>query len=389
MIIGTLVLTKLYTPDHFGVLSIINSIVLILSSFATLNLDNAILIAKREDTFRLLRAALTIILIITLMSLIVIAVINIVEFEIIAKKYITYLFFVPIWLFIYRTSFSLKETLIKHEKYGQISKGTVIKSLFANIFQISFSVVGTSSSLYLVLGRVLGELLGMMAFFNKQIFSELTKFTLYTRKNTLEMIKDYRDFVKYDYYQEIIAVFTQNLIIFVLGVFYTSTVVGVYSVAVKLLKAPINLLGENIRHVFMGNLTKKEPQHVKSFYLKTMGLLFAITIIPFSIIYLFSPQIFALIFEGDWIKAGIYAKYLAPWFFLYLMAQPAIGLIKFQRKIHFLAQFQTISIVFKTSVIVTSGLYLTDIELIRNLSIIGSILEFSLILYSLFTLQKK
>jgi lipopolysaccharide exporter len=386
MIAGTLIITRLYTPEDFGILSIINSIVLILASLATLNLDNAILIAKKEDTYRLLRTALIMCLVFSTLSFLVIGIINFIDLKLISRSYIRYLLLVPIWVFIYRFSFSLKETLIKQEKYKQIAKGTVTKSLFANIFQITLSIVDTSG-LTLIIGRLLGEILGLFAFLNKKIVSELKQMSSYTKKAITQTVKDYRDFVKYDYYQEIIAVFTQNLIIIVLGYFYSATIVGVYSIAVKLLKAPINLLGENIRHVFLRNLTEKEPKKIRIFYFRTMSLLFGITFFPFLIIYLFAPQIFSLFFDGDWVKAGQYAKYLTPWFFTYIMSQPAIGFIKYIRKIHNLAKFQTISIFAKMTVIILSGLYFTDVQLVQNLSITGTALELSIIIYSLYALN--
>jgi O-antigen/teichoic acid export membrane protein len=55
---------------------------------------------------------------------------------------------------------------------------------------------------------------------------------------------------------------------------------------------------------------------------KTVGLLFILSIVPFSIIFLFGEPIFVFVFGDNWVLAGQISEILAPWLMINFVTSP-------------------------------------------------------------------
>ncbi len=65
-----------------------------------------------------------------------------------------------------------------------------------------------------------------------------------------EVAKKYIDFPKTNSMQALVEMFQMNGIIYLLGIFFTSTCVGLFSFSMKVLMAPMWLIGSSLSQVF-------------------------------------------------------------------------------------------------------------------------------------------
>jgi O-antigen/teichoic acid export membrane protein len=51
-------------------------------------------------------------------------------------------------------------------------------------------------------------------------------------------------------------------------------------------------------------------------------ILFGLSIIPFGLVILFGPEMFALVFGEHWREAGVYSQIMAPWLMVNFLTSP-------------------------------------------------------------------
>ena len=92
----------------------------------------------------------------------------------------------------------------------------------------------------------------------------------------------------------------------------------------RVLNAPISLVANAIGDVFRQEASSKYAQtgQCRIIYLQTLKKLALLSFIPFAILFIFSEQIFGLLFGKEWVEAGIIAKILMPVFFLRFLSSP-------------------------------------------------------------------
>jgi O-antigen/teichoic acid export membrane protein len=91
-----------------------------------------------------------------------------------------------------------------------------------------------------------------------------------------------------------------------------------------MLKLPLTVIGGAIGQVYFQKIAAKR-NNGESLYeitLITIRNLFFISIIPFSILFMFGENIFCFVFGKDWALAGKYSEIMAPWLMLNLIVSP-------------------------------------------------------------------
>jgi O-antigen/teichoic acid export membrane protein len=103
---------------------------------------------------------------------------------------------------------------------------------------------------------------------------------------------------------------------------FTSAVLGQFSLAWRMVQAPMSLIGRSLSHVFFQKLStapRSQLHHIiKTFLFK--AILLALPI--FLMVYFFSEAIFILVFGEQWKIAGEAASIMAPWLFLNFLTSP-------------------------------------------------------------------
>lgn len=112
-----------------------------------------------------------------------------------------------------------------------------------------------------------------------------------------------------------------------LGFYYSLTAVGFYWFAHRLLERPAIVFGSNIGRVFYQHAAdrRKEGRPVSRLYWRSVGVLGATCIVPFGVVILFGPALFAWVFGTEWERAGHFARWIALANFTFLIGFPARG----------------------------------------------------------------
>ncbi|MEQ6167998.1 oligosaccharide flippase family protein [Ekhidna sp. MALMAid0563] len=319
------ILSRIYTPEEFGLLALYLTIAQVLGAVANGRYELAIILPK--DDLDAVKLVLLSLLISCCLSLIVLIGV-IVGGEYISailrdKKLTNWLYLLPVSVFMIGLFNALSYYHIRNKKFGDVAKARVLKSFSGTGVQLAIGLFGLLNSGGLILGQVSSHIGG-----NIQMVRTLTKNIQQVRNTKWEEFKSlairYQDFPKYSSWGIFINTISHNFPNVFIARYFRIVDVGFYSHAYKYLGLPLNLIGNAIGQVFIQNLSevKDDIKMSKKLFLKTLQKLFFIGLLMFIPAYFLIENLYELIFGKDWIVAGTYSKLMLPLFFCRLLTSP-------------------------------------------------------------------
>jgi O-antigen/teichoic acid export membrane protein len=303
------VISRIYNPEDFGFFAIFMSVVSGIAVIACGRFELTILLPeKEEDAQKNKSIALLFCISISSITTIVMSILfalNIVQS--------VYYLLTGVLVFIFGIYQINTNSALRSKNYKVIAKSRVINSVINVILSISFGLFK-----YLHVGMILSTLIGQtMAnslfkypFLNQKI----NKSYLLSLKPTI--IK-YKHFLQFNTVQALSDMFMINAMYYLLPFFYSSSLMGLYALAIRILQAPMSLIGSSLAQVFYQQATQyyKDNKPLNGLIKSTLYKA-AIVALPIPVILiLFGPSLFALVFGERWEAAGNLARILSPWIY--------------------------------------------------------------------------
>lgn len=367
------ILTRLYSPEDFGLFGLYMSMVTMLSVLTTGRYELAIMLPKKdEDAINLLMLSLIISVFVSIFFLIIILIFNQEITKVLGNPSISnWLYMIPISIFfigIYQ-SFTLWHN--RKKRYKDLAKTRVIQNGIMGIGNIGLGTVFTG-----VLGLIVGLLLGQILAIYKLIHtSTLYDKKIYSYVSSLKiksLAKKYIKFPKYDILAAFSNVASQQVPHILFNALFSSTIAGYFYLTQRMMSMPVNLISSAVLDVFKEQAAKdyKKEGNASKIYIATFKKLFLLSIIPSVLIYIFSVDIFMIVFGEKWNIAGEYAQILVPMLFLRFISNPLSFMfyIGEKQKLNLLLQFLTL-------IGVLMSFYTADtaVEVVKYLAIVFSL----------------
>ena len=326
-------LTRLYTPQDYGVFSIMQSVVAIYCVVGGLCYDRVIVITKYRTHAR--------------------AVLQLTMFlYLICGGFLSILLLIPsIWYTLFNLDFTfqlwwifivwlicsglLVGIVAFHNREGNFNE--------LSIRQVKSGI--TSLITQLVFGSLKFSLVGLMAgvvfnvLYSIKLLYQVKYFNCSYKFNVLKSIlRTYSKFPKYQLPSVILETLSLQSVVILINKLLSSNIAGQYALANKMLAIPLTIVGSAFATVFYREFAirynnKDKP---KEFLVSIWVKLFLIGILPCGFVFLFSEKLFVIFFGLNWILAGWFAKYLCLMTFFMLISSPTstafiiMGLHKYQ-----------------------------------------------------------
>ena len=323
------VLARLYDPTDFGALGAFAAIVSTIGVVACLRLDLAIVVPERSEDARTVALAA----LVTAVATASVAATLVVVVHVLGVGSGTsigaLLPLVPIAVLASGTFQVGTQWLARVNRFGVVARSHVIRSIVANGLPIMMFPLGIGA-LALASGTVLG---GVAA----ALYAATRGFTrLFRRLPTVSRVAtalrdtygSYSHFALYGSPQALLNALNQAVPIAVLGIGFDVATIGYYTLSHRVLKAPVNLLGQSIRQVLYPRLARsfQTGGTARMAVLMTMWMS-AMTIVPVIAVGAFGPRVFAFVFGEPWSTAGTFASLSALWVASTFVNVPAVSLI--------------------------------------------------------------
>lgn len=382
------ILTRLYTPEDFGMLSLFMSFVTIIAVVASVRYELAIMLPKEEkDARNILVLSIIICTGISVLTLIAVVLFNQELARFMGDERIgAWLYWAPLTIFfmgIYQ-AFNFWSTRRKTFKSNAISRvsmatatgGTQLAAGYAGwgaLGLIAGSIAGQVVSAVVIAGRSLREL-----------FKHREEISADTMKSNM---KRYRSFPSVNAPHALVDSLQDQGIIFLINYYFQATILGFYSFALRLLLAPVGLIGSSMNQVFFQKASHAfnsgiplQPM-VRAMYRR----LLLVGLPLFTILFFILPWLFAFVFGEKWRPAGEIGQLLLPWVFLNFLISPVSSLPLIVNKQRQAMLFSFGHILIKLAALFIGGGYYKDFKLTFVLISAGS---GSLYLYGMYWYYK-
>jgi O-antigen/teichoic acid export membrane protein len=334
------ILTRIYEPKSFGVLMIYVSYISILGVIATTRYEKAIIIPASDHKAKSLvgLSQLFIILFCILLGIINLFFGNWILTQLNAQELIPYS-----WMLVLGVLFLASDQTYYHwanrvSAYKAMSISKISNNLSSGISSLLFGFLQWEA-----IGLMASKVIGIMA-------STITNLRTFTLKSLQELTvgdlksvaKEYISFPKYIMPGHLLNAIALNGPPIAFALFYTETEVGYFALTQRVIMLPVSIIARSVGDVFRQKATDQYNKlgNFRSLYLKTLGGLFAASILPFIVLLLFSPFLFTFIFGAEWENSGLYAQILAILFLLQFITSPLtnVFIITGKQKLEFVWQ---------------------------------------------------
>ncbi|HFU75306.1 MAG TPA: lipopolysaccharide biosynthesis protein [Arcobacter sp.] len=331
------ILTRIYTPEDFGVFALFIAITGLFSVVASGRYELALMLPKKEED-ALNIFALGLVLILGLSSLLLLSILILHQYlvGILKNDAIgTWLYFIPLAVFFIGLFNLLSYYNNRMENYKDIAHATIVKSIILAVVQI---VVGLmkSGAMGLISGQLASSFFANLRLL-KNIVTTHNIWHIVSKIKMIALAKKYKDFPKFQAPHALLNTFSTYIPVYLFTPFFGLTVVGLYTLSTRIVLSPMMIIAGASAKVYNQKVTqlynKKEDAY--GFTVRFLRSLVEKILIPFVVIVVFSPDIFAFVFGEDWREAGVYTQILAPWLMLAVIGSTVSfipNLINMQKK---------------------------------------------------------
>lgn len=324
-VIGLLVypiLTRLFSPDDFGLLNLFMSIGGVLVVLSTAEYYYAIVLPKDDrDANNVLGAGLLWLLAVTALVAISALFSGPISALFNAPKLASFYWLMPLYVLAIGAWNLLNYWYIRQRKYSSISRYQVSQNLFSAGGKLAFGYGGVMSGgmIYAVVIAPLLSLFTSLLRYRKQLSQSLRQITW---TDVRQQAVEYRNFPCFVLPKSLINMLAGQMPVLLLTPFFGSKAVGFLSLALLLGYTPIGTVTRAIYQV-MYQSTMNRVHHslpIGDIFRKFIIFTSALVLPVFAVLWFVLPDLTAWLLGAQWHLSGLYLRWMLPWLFVSLLS---------------------------------------------------------------------
>jgi O-antigen/teichoic acid export membrane protein len=321
------ILTRIYTPEDFGVFALYISIASIIAVIATGRYELAIMLPKKdEDAVNIVVLSIIITFFVSFVALLLVYTFNVQITNLLGSPGVSnWLYFIPATVLLTGIYQSFNYWSNRKKQYKRLATSRVVQSGTTAITNIGMGVGGFGSS-GLILGGVLGQGVATTILARMIWKEDSCRLNKVNKLKIFALIKRYKKLPIFNLPNALVDGFRLSGINILIGTVYTTSILGQFSLAWKMIQMPMGLIGSSLSQVFFQKVATTNREEldilVKKFILRASIVAFPI----FLTIYIYAVDIFIIVFGKNWEVAGEVASILTPWLFLNFLTSPLANL---------------------------------------------------------------
>jgi O-antigen/teichoic acid export membrane protein len=322
VVLSSPLLTRLYTPEDFGVLAVYAALLSIVGVIASLRYQLAIpLPEKDEEAANVVALSLMVVLAVSLLTAVIVffwghAIAALANTPALAG----YMWLLPVGLLVVGVYQVFNNWAIRTKSFAAIARTKLTQSASMVAIQIAGYALGP---LALLVGRVFGLAAGTSSLGLLAVRTKWSAFRSVNMQGVIHAAGRYRRFPIFSTWGAAFNTAGQQLPPLLFAAFFSASAAGIYMLAHRVLAMPMTLIGMAIADVFFS----QAPVAHRNGQLAPLvaGIhekLAQIAMPPALILIIAGPELFSLIFGHSWRQAGEFAQWMAPWIYLVFITSP-------------------------------------------------------------------
>ena len=342
------ILTRIYTPEDFGILALYMAIVSFISIIITARYEMAVVLPKSdEEAINIVALSLLITLtLVTAVSLVILIykdeLLHLFHIESVGNL----LYLVPLSLFLAGIIQTFTYWSNRKEYFQTMSSSQIAQSVSIGSFQPLFGYLSVNGGL--IFGNIVGRMFGAFFFVSKFIKTDREILRSIEVRSIRKQMKKYKDFPLVNSLHAFSDILRTSGAVMLISTFFGTAVLGFYALSLRVLQVPIGIVGSALGQVLyrkFSHLHNEEEAlypHVK----KVMFRLLLIAIPAFTILFFIAPDLFSFVFGQEWRVAGEYSQILIPYLFMNFLLSPISQIpiiLGKQKEIFYISLFGNVS----------------------------------------------
>jgi O-antigen/teichoic acid export membrane protein len=375
------ILSRIYSPDNFGVLALYVALFSVISVMVSFRYEYSIPLEEDEEgAIALIKLSVIIATALSILVLMLIFLFNDVITNWAGTEKSSYLWLLPFGILFSGYYQILSYWYIRQENFKILAKTKIVQNLVGSGLQIVLGIL-LAGPVGLIVGFTLGVSTGVVSLAVR--CSSTIRLASTIKLQTIKKIAiKHIDFARYNTPQTLINVLGQNIPQFLFVVLFNPAIGGYYLMAHRLLLYSSNFMANTYRQVFYNYAIKKyRDGGLLPLVIKATFMLCVLTILPAILINIYGVELFVLILGENWIKAGEYARYLVFLAAFGIINVPCSTLIPILNLHKELLVWEVLYLIAKLLVLMLAVYMSSDIMAVCALTTIGIIFNLILIIF--------
>lgn len=309
------ILTRLYSPEDFGILAVFSALILILAPLLTLRYVLAIPLPRHEGmAFNLLVLSVGLMFIITLLATLILWVFGepllaLFSMEVLAPWW----WLIALGLLAAAIYEMLTLWATRQRNYRVIASTHVWQSVLGSITKVALGLLAFKP-FGLLVGQVVTQGGGSLKLVNN-FQNDFKNNYHYLRWSRMRIVAwRYRGFPIYRVPSQFLMAFSVQAPLLFIAMLYNPQTTGQLGLALMAIGLPVQLFGRTLAKAFYAeaaSLGNKQSVEIRQMTYAVLKRLAFFSLLPALALYLFGPAIFKLAFGERWELAGTFASILA------------------------------------------------------------------------------
>lgn len=337
-------LTRLYSPEQFGVFALYMATLTLSATITTGKYETAILLPRKDHHAWQLLILSFILAFLGAIALFVAGSWTLVFFP--SNRWLSLLQWVAPGTLLTAGILIFNSWLTRKKRFLSISKAKIIQSVVTAIVSLWLGYHQSSLLNGLIWGALSGQLMGFLwlAWANRKMITH----TSLQKKLFMAISSKYLDFPAFALVSEGVGAAARELPNYLIALFYGEKILGYYNLAMRVLQLPKIILSLTIGEVYVQKATElvhERSKALKSLTDKLMVFLILAGLLSLLPILIWSKPLFVLAFGTEWAPSAEIAVYFVPWMVAWFASSPLAYVFYVKRKLHELLVFQSVSLI--------------------------------------------
>lgn len=350
------VITRLYSPEEFGLFSIAMAVTAGLTAISSLRYNAAILLPESDkDADSITVAAILTVILLAVLSALIIGVerhnnwiglsLDLVDIMI---------WFVPGSVLIGGVYLVISGRMIRAAAFKTLAVNSVSAAITDRATTIGLGVLSTAQAHSLAVGKLSGQAIMVIVsglIFKSRVISGLKSITISAMPG---LLRRYSRFAKYSWITLVRQINVQAPVI-LLGVLFSPVIAGVFALGRRVILEPIHVIGDAVAKAFFEKAAKeyRSGNKLGEICRRLAEVITSALIPPCLIFMVVSPDVFKVVFGEAWVDAGIYVQVLTPVLIFLMLIRPLGVLFDLLEKQREAAYYEVIIMLASGAAIIT------------------------------------
>lgn len=371
-------LTRLYTPEDFGLLAVYASLLALINVISSLRYELAIPLPE-DDAEAANVAALSLILVglSTLLSGVLVWLLGPDIAEMLGVPALAgYFWLLPVGVLLGGAYTVFNYWSVRTKRFTTIASTRLRQALTSIVIQLAAFKLGGIALLY---AQVAGQSVGTTSLGRPALAS--TGFRQVSWRGIAKAAGRYRRFPIFSTWEGFFNVSSHQLGPIGITVLFSVASTGIYALAHRVLSLPMSLIGGAIGQVFFASASAANRNGKLGSVVSHLHAKLAHVGLPAALLLmLVGPDLFGAIFGKDWRQAGEFGRYMAPWLYLQFISSPLSTVFCVTEQQLQGMSWQAILLGSRVIAILAGGLWLKNIEVTIILFSLASALSYLILI---------